>query len=63
MLNWTYSESNRSGDHIWWISDVSKFKSHYPQWEFKYDIQDMLEQIYAKTAERYEVYTEFLTKD
>ena len=63
MLNWTYSESNRSGDHIWCISDVSKFKSHYPQWEFKYDIQDMPEQVYAHTAEHYEVYTEFLTKD
>ena len=35
LLNWTYSELNRSGDHIWWISDVSKFKSHYPGWEFK----------------------------
>ncbi len=51
-LNWTYSETNRSGDHIWWISDVSKFKSHFPDWEFRYDIQDMLEQIHAKTVER-----------
>jgi CDP-paratose 2-epimerase len=52
-LNWTYSETNRSGDHIWWISDVSKFKSHFPDWEFRYDIQDMLEQIHAKTVERF----------
>ncbi|MEW6637606.1 MAG: NAD-dependent epimerase/dehydratase family protein, partial [Actinomycetota bacterium] len=29
-LDWIYSESNRQGDHIWWISDVSKFRSHYP---------------------------------
>jgi CDP-paratose 2-epimerase len=50
-LNWTYSESNRSGDHIWWISDVSKFKSHYPDWEFKYDLQDMLRQIYLRIEE------------
>ena len=47
-LNWTYSESNRSGDHIWWISDVSKFKAHYPTWEFKYNLQNTLQQIYAK---------------
>ena len=46
--DWTYSESNRSGDHVWWISDVSKFKAHYPEWDFKYDVQDMLEQIHAK---------------
>jgi len=52
-LNWTYSETNRSGDHIWWISDVSRFKSHYPDWDFKYGIQDMLEQIHAKTVQRF----------
>jgi CDP-paratose 2-epimerase len=52
-LNWTYSESNRSGDHVWWISDVSKFKSHYPGWDLKYDIRDILEQIHAKTVERF----------
>lgn len=51
-LNWSYSESNRSGDHIWWISDLSKFKSHYPNWDIKYDVRDILEQIHAKTVER-----------
>jgi CDP-paratose 2-epimerase len=51
-LNWTYSESNRSGDHIWWISDVSKFKSHYPAWGFKYNLQAILQQIYTRIAER-----------
>lgn len=30
-LNWTYGEDNRIGDHIWWISDVAKFKEHYPE--------------------------------
>lgn len=29
-LDWSYSESIRSGDHTFWISDVRKFKSHYP---------------------------------
>jgi CDP-paratose 2-epimerase len=52
-LNWTYSEANRSGDHIWWISDVGKFKAHYPDWDFKYDIQDILEQIHTKVVERF----------
>lgn len=51
-LDWAYSESNRSGDHIWWISDVSKFKAHYPDWELEYDIRDILKQIHAKTVER-----------
>ena len=32
-LTWTYEETNRIGDHIWWISDVRKFQSHYPKLE------------------------------
>jgi CDP-paratose 2-epimerase len=41
-----YSDDNRIGDHIWWISDVSKFKNHYPDWEYKYNINDILYQIH-----------------
>jgi CDP-paratose 2-epimerase len=40
-LNYTISDDNRIGDHIWYISDVSKFKSHHPDWNYKYDI-DMI---------------------
>ena len=42
-----YIDKNRTGDHIWWISDYSKFKKHYPKWE----IQVKLEDIYRKIAE------------
>ena len=45
-LSWSYNETNRIGDHIWWISDVSKFKKHYPKWEFKYTLEDIMKQIY-----------------
>jgi CDP-paratose 2-epimerase len=44
-LDYSISESNRIGDHIWWISDVSKFKSHYPEWDYKYNLTDILRQI------------------
>ncbi|EKE19393.1 MAG: hypothetical protein ACD_9C00032G0005 [uncultured bacterium] len=40
-----YVEDNRSGDHIWYVSDVSKFKQHYPDWDFKYDIDAILKEI------------------
>lgn len=40
-----YNPTNRIGDHIWYISDVSKFKAHYPEWDFKYDIDMILEEI------------------
>ena len=40
-LDYKISKDNRIGDHIWYISDVSKFKEHYPNWNYKYDI-DMI---------------------
>ena len=49
-MNYKYSETNRIGDHIWWISDVSKFKNHYPNWSFQYNINDILLQIYKKMS-------------
>jgi CDP-paratose 2-epimerase len=51
-MNYEYSEANRIGDHIWWISDVSKFKSHYPEWNWRYNIIDILTQIYENTINR-----------
>lgn len=43
-----YEEEHRKGDHIWYISDVSKFKSHYPNWEFTYDNDKIIEEICEK---------------
>lgn len=40
-----YTDEARRGDHIWYISDVSKFKSHYPDWDFKYNIDDIIEEL------------------
>ena len=44
-LNWEYQEDNRMGDHIWWISDLSRFRSHYPEWNLKYDVRGILNEI------------------
>ena len=41
-LQYRLSDDARSGDHIWWISDVRKFQAHYPQWAFKHDIRSIL---------------------
>lgn len=43
-----YVEQNRSGDHIWYISDVSKFQSHYPEWKYKYDGDAILRDLCAE---------------
>ena len=52
-LSFRYSEQARQGDHIWWISDLRKFRSHYPDWAPRHDIRAILEQIHAAAAERY----------
>ncbi len=49
-LSWEYVEDNRIGDHIWWISDVRKFREHYPEWNFRYGLQEILEEIHAAIA-------------
>jgi CDP-paratose 2-epimerase len=51
-LQWSYSPTHRIGDHIWWVSDISKFRRHYPQWEFRYGIEEILQQIHAGLRER-----------
>jgi len=48
----SYSEENRKGDHMWWISDVSKFKSHFPQWEYKYDLKAILTEMHENIIRR-----------
>lgn len=40
-----YNQKNRMGDHIWYISDVSKFKKHYPKWEYTYNSDQILEEL------------------
>lgn len=40
-----YLDRPRRGDHIWYVSDISRFKSHYPNWDFKYDGKTILEEL------------------
>lgn len=51
-LNWSYSETNRIGDHIWWISDISKFRTHYPGWDFKFNLDNILQQLFDEIRKR-----------
>lgn len=44
-LDYTISEVVRTGDHKWWISDVSKFKRDYPNWSYKYDLKQIIEDL------------------
>jgi CDP-paratose 2-epimerase len=51
-VNYTYSDEARSGDHIWWISDVRRFQQDYPDWSYRYDLNKIIEEIVAATQER-----------
>lgn len=51
-MNYTYSESNRIGDHIWYISDLTKFKSHYPEWKQEYKIKMIFDELHKGLSAR-----------
>jgi CDP-paratose 2-epimerase len=45
-LDVTYHDDNRKGDHICYISDMTKFRAHYPEWS----ISKSLDDIYGELA-------------
>ena len=38
-------KKNRVGDHIWYISDINKFKDHYPKWKPKYNFKKIMDKL------------------
>ncbi len=52
-FKWKYTDVNRSGDHIWWISDLARFRADYPEWNLKYDVSGILREIYEQNVERW----------
>ena len=51
-LDWSYEEKNRIGDHIWWVSDVKRFRDDYPEWKYRYDIDGIFKDIYEGLRSR-----------
>ncbi|MGO8701011.1 MAG: NAD-dependent epimerase/dehydratase family protein [Limisphaerales bacterium] len=49
-MNYEYLEQNRAGDHICYISDLSKMKSHYPGWDITKTLDDVFSEIYGATV-------------
>lgn len=52
-MNWEYAPQNRKGDHIWYISDLGKFRAHYSDWNVRYDVPRILEQIFEENRDRW----------
>lgn len=53
-MQWSYEETNRVGDHVWWIGDNGKFEEHYPEWKLTYDVPAILKEIHAANVERWQ---------
>jgi CDP-paratose 2-epimerase len=51
-MNWKYVEQNRIGDHICYISNLAKFKSHYPNWRITISLDEIIRQIIAQESLR-----------
>jgi CDP-paratose 2-epimerase len=47
-LKYKYDETNRTGDHICYISDLSKLYAHYPNWKLEYDLPRIFDEIIAR---------------
>ena len=52
-LDYTYADGNRTGDHMWWVSDVRRFESHYPTWKLTRNVDDICREIYEANVERW----------
>jgi len=51
-LDWKYVGQNRIGDHICYISNLAKFRSHYPNWRITISLDEILRQIIAEHTQR-----------
>lgn len=45
-MNYSISDDNRKGDHIWYISDTRKFQTHYPEWSQEYDFLSIFNEMF-----------------
>jgi CDP-paratose 2-epimerase len=40
-----YNDKHRTGDHVWWITDTTKFQQHYGNWQATHDVTSILTEI------------------
>lgn len=44
-VQWEYRDAARVGDHICYISDLRKLRSHFPNWSIQYSLDTILKEI------------------
>ena len=45
QLRYSYKDQNRTGDHICYISDLTKVREHYPEWKLEYGLPRIIDEI------------------
>jgi CDP-paratose 2-epimerase len=48
-----YVDRSRAGDHQWYISDMTKFRNHFPKWAPTRDVKAILTEIYEANADKW----------
>jgi CDP-paratose 2-epimerase len=51
-MQFEYVNKNRAGDHICYISDLSRMRSHYPSWDITKSLDDIIVEIYEASRSR-----------
>ena len=51
-LDHSYKDQNRIGDHICYISDLTKLQAHFPNWSLQYDLTKILNEIVEQHLRR-----------
>jgi CDP-paratose 2-epimerase len=51
-MEFEYVDKNRDGDHICYISNLSKMRSHYPTWDLSKSLDDIFVDIYRSRLNR-----------
>jgi len=51
-MNYEYIDKNREGDHMCYISDLSKMRNHYPDWNITKNLETTFSEIVSAWKER-----------
>jgi CDP-paratose 2-epimerase len=51
-IKWIYAEQPRRGDHICYITNLNKLKSHYPGWSVTRSLDSTLEEMHVEERNR-----------
>jgi CDP-paratose 2-epimerase len=51
-MSYEYIDKNRIGDHICYISDLSKMRAHYPSWDITKGLEATFHEIYEAWLDR-----------